>query len=810
MSKIIGNTTATPTPRSDWNQVDETKADFILNKPENIAYINTTDNETVTNPDVSSGDIIVDSTLSTSSTNPVQNRVITQEINQLSEEIGDQQKDVETLQETIENIEYQEIATELAYIHEDLPLGEKTVIIESDSNFGENCYAYVGEDLVPRKTFNKKFPYNGITITRNGMTYHVEGTATATASVVFMHNSTETTNPIDNNLVGKKLKLTTFSDVIVGSSDLYAVIQFFDADGNVVKIIRPNGTTANTAATYIGRSTTMHSTTATVPEGASRVSILMYLPANIALDFNFQVYVTAEELTLPVSLTEPTIIPNASESDSVITFPYQSTMVIKAPITEYVKYMAQNAKGDKATYLMPESFGAVGDGFADDSEAIALCLAAAVETKQTVLMAKKYHITSPIVLSNDGLNIIANDIVYAGTDTAIKISGSRNMIKVHSIESSGIGISYRADNNKSVIYNDVEINTISSKSHGIVFYKGLRGIYQNTVKFNYIRAGNSGTYGICQLDVEGDSFVTENNFYGGHISNCDWAVYAIQGNSKLYGIHVEDNVQGGFYICGYTTIFTPRMAEAWRDGEFPYFKFMDTKYTTIYLGSALPINEIDLSECNETWKSQDGNLHALTENYIGVIHGKIIPRCAGVGQNVDAATYYTDKTYIWGKRLIMTSIISYKKVVTTEVLDTRLMGRTEETDEEIYALSQLPTKFIVDNTNTEIYLHASYCAFGFNEFEVEQANGFTCKIYDYDQNLIFDGTGYGNGTYKISVYKDGSLTEQHSGLMWVDNLYQYWDVEPIITMDALQQATAGIVQEVIAALPRYNGEVEDV
>ena len=34
MSKIIGNTTATPTPRSDWNQVDEAKADFILNKPE--------------------------------------------------------------------------------------------------------------------------------------------------------------------------------------------------------------------------------------------------------------------------------------------------------------------------------------------------------------------------------------------------------------------------------------------------------------------------------------------------------------------------------------------------------------------------------------------------------------------------------------------------------------------------------------------------------------------------------------------------------------------------------------------------------
>lgn len=34
MSKIIGRTTSTTMPRSDWNQIDETKADFIKNKPE--------------------------------------------------------------------------------------------------------------------------------------------------------------------------------------------------------------------------------------------------------------------------------------------------------------------------------------------------------------------------------------------------------------------------------------------------------------------------------------------------------------------------------------------------------------------------------------------------------------------------------------------------------------------------------------------------------------------------------------------------------------------------------------------------------
>lgn len=38
MARIIGNTTTTPTPRSDWNQNDQTKADYIKNKPEVVLY----------------------------------------------------------------------------------------------------------------------------------------------------------------------------------------------------------------------------------------------------------------------------------------------------------------------------------------------------------------------------------------------------------------------------------------------------------------------------------------------------------------------------------------------------------------------------------------------------------------------------------------------------------------------------------------------------------------------------------------------------------------------------------------------------
>lgn len=35
-NKIIGNIVGLPSPRSDWDQTDENKADFIKNKPEGI------------------------------------------------------------------------------------------------------------------------------------------------------------------------------------------------------------------------------------------------------------------------------------------------------------------------------------------------------------------------------------------------------------------------------------------------------------------------------------------------------------------------------------------------------------------------------------------------------------------------------------------------------------------------------------------------------------------------------------------------------------------------------------------------------
>lgn len=657
-------------------------------------------------------------------------------------------------------VEYQTITTEEAYEHKDLPEGEKTVTINGNGAWGETAYVCSGEDLIPRKALNRTFPYNGVTITRNDKTYHIEGTSTAAFSAYVLESSNDLLIDLDESIAGKSIKLYSFSKTLIGAGL-----------GLVVELLDSSDTQVLRKSIYIGREKTIYSSTIVAPATTAKMRVSLSISANVEFNHDIAFYVATENELTEVSASTSNLIDN--DVSNLFTFPYESTVAVKLPLDDYIQYIANTSDGGTVTYLTPEDFGAVGDGYADDGAAIAQCLATASQTKQTVFMAKKYYVTSPIDIGYEGLQIIINDIIYDGTETAVKIHAPQNSIKIHSIASSGIGISFTGDSTYNVRYNDVEVNTIESASHGIAFFVGgNKSIYQTTVKFNFIKAGGSNCYGICYINGgDGEGFVGENNFYGGHIRDCEWAVYACNGNSKFYGIHIERNVQGGFYITGYITIFHPRNAEAQRDGALPFYKFIDTNYLNIYNSGNVPIDEYDLSEAVDT----NENSTPLRESQFGVINGGIIARSAD-GENTESSTVYCDRAYVWGKYLIMTPRMQYRKVVNTEELDTTTLGQ-EETIEEVRALSQLPTKFIVNTVDTQIYLHESYCAFGFNEFEVEQANGFTCKVYDKMDNLIFDGAEQGNGVFKFKAYKDATYCEENSyGAIRVDFLGHYWEV----------------------------------
>lgn len=63
-----------------------------------LAFVNFEDNESVTNPDILSSDVIIDSMLSENSTNPVQNRTITKEIKTISDDIEYLKRDWEHIE----------------------------------------------------------------------------------------------------------------------------------------------------------------------------------------------------------------------------------------------------------------------------------------------------------------------------------------------------------------------------------------------------------------------------------------------------------------------------------------------------------------------------------------------------------------------------------------------------------------------------------------------------------------------------------------------------------------------------------------
>ena len=563
--------------------------------------------------------------------------------------------------ERLDKVEYQTVITEEAYKHIDLPEGKKTITVYSNGTLGTSEYVNLGEDLIPRENgFNVNFPRNGVTISKTNNGFHISGISGKSETIYLKDTAGNHRIPIDTSLIGKTVKIFSFSEQLLNK--LGCGVFFYDETKALI----------SKCTMYIAQSKTFSSNSIVVPEKTVYVSYGISLPLDTetVYDNDFQFYAAIESDVQTLSLTETA--PEFSidiNFSNVITFPYPTSVNFKLPITDYIKYMSGNSEVvAPLTYLTPEDFGAIGDGSTDDIDAITTCLKKAKSTKQTVLMAKKYFVSMPIDIDGGNLNVIINDVVYTGTDCAVKISSAYNTVKIHSITSSGVGLGFCASGTVNVVYNMVEVNNITSASHGIGFYTTPKNLHQNTVHFGYIKAGGTDCYGIAYFVENENNYCTENNFYGGHISNCDWAVYKVGGNSKCYSFHIEGAVKGGFYIeNGNIQIFHPRTAEAQADGEFAYYKFVGkTQFVTIYDSTGLPLTEFDLNEADDTFENDSGIKNPLHE-------GRFCTLNCRIGNPFNPNIYCT-KAYVWGKLLIMQPYMEYRKSVTTETLDTRTIG----------------------------------------------------------------------------------------------------------------------------------------
>lgn len=665
------------------------------------------------------------------------------EIVRLSEEIGD--------------LSTVHIVTEASKEQKNLPIdAEKKITISGDGSLGSTAYIRTGDDLKPSYGFNRSFPFRGVTITKKGSGYNITGMASEISQIYFIGADGDTYIPVPEKVKGKTVRINVFcaSESVSGLSTFF---QLFDENLTSIAGLW-QGFTAPTTQTYA------------VPDNAKYMRISIYVGAEKPLDYDFDYYISLEDELHAVELTNNTAEFTDIDAPAFDSFPYACTVEYDVPLHDYIQTLNSE---HSAVYVTPEEFGAAGDGAADDSDAIAACLESANETGRMVAMTAKYFVTRPIVVSYNGLDITANTIVYRGGDCAVKIAGQQNTIKIHTITSDGVGVSFYTEQ-RETLNNQLDVNTIQSASHGIVFYRGYAGIYQNTIRFSLIKAGGAGCYGIAVLDSgEGTGVVTENTFYGGQISTCEWAVYKVGGNSKMYSIQVEDEVSGGFLIDGGLNVFAPRSAETQADGAHPFFKFLCSENVHIYLSDFIGLDEIDLSE-NATISYKSGK--TVHEEEVGYIHGPVIANKIHTGVYEVPAVIATE-TMIWGKHHIFRPHIQCCKIVDSDMLDLRLFGTApEEGDLVMYqSLMQLPTRFVVDSYDADIYLHPSYCAFGYDSVEIQQSGGHCAKVYDHMDNLIFDGNTYGDGEYCLRVYKDAD-----SLMIYYPGNHQTWNVERFV------------------------------
>ena len=102
--------------QADWNITDESDSGYIKNKPNydkivtdleelstNVAYINKENNENIENPDIAASSVIIDSALSRTSANPVQNATITAELDTIKDAKADWNQNDETAIDYIKN-----------------------------------------------------------------------------------------------------------------------------------------------------------------------------------------------------------------------------------------------------------------------------------------------------------------------------------------------------------------------------------------------------------------------------------------------------------------------------------------------------------------------------------------------------------------------------------------------------------------------------------------------------------------------------------------------------------------------------------
>lgn len=615
-------------------------------------------------------------------------------------------------------------------------------------------YALLGQNCFPLEVgFNRSFPYNGITLHENGRVMHIDGTASARATFAVNKDGSPCL-PLSGALQpGNTVILRTFLKGTTVKNGIYVTLLFYDGAGKQISFKN----------LFCGENGSDVSARVTVPANAASFGIWWNVQSPGGETHNADVCAVLYDAAAAIQAgTED--VPRDAAAVSFFPVPV-SGFSYRVPIKDYIDRYGggENALTfDALGYLTPEMFGAKGDYSTDDTAALNACLQAAAKRNLPVRGFKRYKTSEPVSIAGRNMDVDINTIRYKGTDTAVTVEGWWNRVRIGRIYSDGIGLTIQSAND-STVYNQITLNDVISKeAHGIVVANGGNPIFQNQIQFARILGSKkAGTHGITYAGDGGSC--AECTFTGGQISGYDYAVKLHSGNHKFYNIHVESNMEGGFWIIGGGCLISgDRHAESSRDGKYCFLKMttdntmhavdVNGQYTS---ACRMPVNEIDLSEVCLTEGSEPiDNGHYFSLN---------CPISPGIyyQSNEHKTRYLSDGAKLWGDNIILNPTFQVYRKVTEAVFDNRVNDQH---------LQPLPTTFEIGVENCQIYLHASYCFMGYATFEVIQTESYQADFYDWRGTKIFSGADHGAGRFRLQhliTAEDGKARYDGTGTQWV-------------------------------------------
>lgn len=245
-----------------------------------------------------------------------------------------------------------------------------------------------------------------------------------------------------------------------------------------------------------------------------------------------------------------------------------------------------NVKG-----VLPEWFGAKGDGINNDYTSIKYCIEFISAFKNTIILNCEYLINDTINLPNNS-NLIFNgnaSIIYDGdnvcliidtncyinkltisrkvltqglskTGTGIKVLGVNNLVNDISISDFNIGI-YLLGDNKGCAYNKLSIIILSNCVKYVVLETSGDSGYVNENIFNGGRffisssyANSEETYGII-VSTSNNHIANSNKFIGCSLESLKRNITVIDGRNNLFlGCRIESNITEWFYMINKVNI----------------------------------------------------------------------------------------------------------------------------------------------------------------------------------------------------------------------------------------------------------------